>query len=364
MTSSAEWCKPSAATAATVNHTMHTHDSRDNTLYEALWSVRRGASWEHRSTWNHLKSHIMEKTAGGLSIIMLLITIIFLVNNLASQSETSKHLTVKREANMIENNAWYKSMVVNVRKLNITTNCYVCAQMPHHAASSIPAIPWPLNASEVLGVTLALTVVIKKPATTPDQRHVVSNLTGHLAILNVSVADYSGHGVRILNASAGYPDRIFEPLFETNPSTYPPGICFYSTCNKFTTYLGDSRCNIIHNATCGSTRPSRLPCLNSRKIAYMSNLNLTDHLAPIPNKTGHNNPLVVIPNEEGYGALQEFVWVCGKYVYQVLRPGWCGKCFMAKLLPYVRIAKNLTYHQSKYNHYVPSKSHRQTREIL
>lgn len=94
----------------------------------------------------------------------------------------------------------------------------------------------------------------------------------------------------------------------------------------------------------------------------MSKLNLTDSLTPIIGRNGSDNPQVLIPSDDGYGALRDFVCVCGKYVYQVLRPGWCGKCFMAKLLPHVRIVQNLTDRDN--NFYVPFTPYRHRRETI
>lgn len=70
----------------------------------------------------------------------------------------------------------------------------------------------------------------------------------------------------------------------------------------------------------------------------------------------------LLTSSDGYGSLRQHVWVCGKHVHQALQPGWCGRCYLAKLLPAVTIVPDLTHFHTDYDHYYPP--HRARRAVV
>lgn len=61
--------------------------------------------------------------------------------------------------------------------------------------------------------------------------------------------------------------------------------------------------------------------------------------------------MLLVPSDDGYGSLTQHVWVCGKFVYLFLPPGWCGTCYMAALLPSIHHPHTITYNHGFYPHY-------------
>ena len=45
----------------------------------------------------------------------------------------------------------------------------------------------------------------------------------------------------------------------------------------------------------------------------------------------------------------------------MLRPGWCGKCYLAKLVPYISIHNSLSYYHTHYDHYYDPNLNRERR---
>lgn len=99
MISPAAWCKPSAATAAPVNHTMHAQGHTDNQIHKAPFNAQRGTPRDRRSTVTHPQTLMIKKRTVMLSIILplIILTALFAVNNPDFHSKSSRLITVKRE---------------------------------------------------------------------------------------------------------------------------------------------------------------------------------------------------------------------------------------------------------------------------
>ncbi|MEO1519093.1 MAG: hypothetical protein AAFV95_29110 [Bacteroidota bacterium] len=85
-------------------------------------------------------------------------------------------------------------------------------------------------------------------------------------------------------------------------------------------------------------------------------MNISELLTSIDNLGDTDNPRVLFPSSDGFGCLRRHVWVCGKHVYQLLTPDWCGTCYLARLLPHVGIYDSLTHYHANYPHYYSTRS--------
>ena len=241
-----------------------------------------------------------------------------------------------KPASKPEENAWYRAVTTAVRQIT-NESCYVCT----------PAKPRPLNISETMGVMVAFT-------NSPDD---------WVDALNISIVNYNGSVVRFWNVTHT-PPGVYESVMTTNPTQQRGEVCFTRTCWTLDDhYLGTSACRQCVAATCGEVWESTQPSPRCRcESPLLGRLNLTGTTSLYHD--GDNNPVVAMPSSDGFGALRQHVWVCGPHVYQALRPGWCGSCYLAKLLPSVTIVPNLTYHHTHYTHYYnPHKARRSTTRV-
>ena len=252
-----------------------------------------------------------------------------------------------------ENNAWYAAMKVAARKIT-NESCYACAQLPQGVGTSLPLKTIPLNTSETLGVMLAFTLGVS------SESRDVGDMTDQLGQLNISVVNYGGSTARFWNMTLVKEQEVYQPVMIINPTEQRGDVCFSRKC--FTTedhYLGISTCKQKVTATCGMMWDKGASETCKYKVPYVAPLNLTDTISL--QRPGYDNPFVRMPSSDGYGSLREHVWVCGKSVYQSLRPGWCGTCYLAKLVPSVILFPNLTHFHTDYAHYyVPSREKRST----
>ena len=131
-----------------------------------------------------------------------------------------------------EDNLWYKAIHLFTRRVGVNESCYVCAQWPHSAGYTVPVMPRPLNASEMMGVLMAFTFTNTTDVTdtnkSKNMTHMkVCNLAQPLKLLNASVADCSGREIRGMNMS-GWDPMVFNPLFEVNPTWLSAGGVLFS----------------------------------------------------------------------------------------------------------------------------------------
>ncbi|XP_060925473.1 uncharacterized protein LOC132999740 [Limanda limanda] len=312
--------------------------------------------------WHLMGRAVRSWKEGKCSLFLL--TVIFVLPLLlwkTSQNNSSIKEITKRELSFDpydeqikpENNAWYETMKVIARKIT-NESCYVCAQLPHGVGTTLPLKTIPLNTSETLGVLIAFTQGLSL------KNRTVRDMNSKLKLLNISVVNYGGSTARFWDMSLVADQEIHQPVMTINPTGQLGTVCFTRQCFMAEDhYLGTSPCKQKVIATCG-LRWDREPSETCRgNVPFVAQLNLTNTISL--NRPGHDNPVVSMPSSDGYGSLREHVWVCGKYVYQSLRPGWCGTCYIARLVPSVTLSPNLTHFHTDYPHYyVPSRHKRST----
>ena len=251
--------------------------------------------------------------------------------------------SMQSRAENLDDNLFYQTMRLSARKVT-QQQCYVCSFTPTNVKGSVPMITVPLNSSEVLGALIAL-------GSTKDGRTVQNKVKSKLDAINEVATSFVGYKVRLQNVSQ-VEDKIGKLLFKSHPSSYTSQVCFEQTCDQRKRFLGTSLyCNQIVPAACGLNDPLHL-CKGRLPTPYWTQLNISFPLKP--NATRPTNPWVYTPSTDGFGALQHHVWACGQNVYQILPPGWCGLCHMAKLVPDLRIVNNLTYFHTQHSHFYPS----------
>lgn len=283
-----------------------------------------------------------------ISILLgITLTIGIMIYSIPNQTDTDSAMDVARtsrhkrsEGDLLSENLWYQTMCVGARKVT-NDSCYVCSLIPVDAKRSVPVITIPLNASEVLGAIIAL-------GSTGDG-HIVRKETMDNKInrINEIATSFAGQRVRLQNVSWAK-DKITKPLFQAPPTKSSSQVCFRQECIPGRAFLGNSsNCNQTVPAVCGFKTNS---CRNTG-IPFVGQLNIW---IPVrSNRSEPTNPHMVIPNTDGFGALEHHVWACGQNVYQILPPKWCGVCHMAKLLPNMRVVDGLTPFHTNYPHYFP-----------
>ncbi|XP_062253339.1 uncharacterized protein LOC133961942 [Platichthys flesus] len=311
----------------------------------------------------HLMGRLVRGWKEGKCSLFLL-TVIFVLPLLlwrTSQNNSSIEEIIKRELSFDlsdeqikpENNAWYESIKVIARKIT-NESCYVCAQLPHGVGTTLPLKTIPLNTSETLGVLIAFTQGVSL------KNRNVRDMTSTLKLLNISVVNYWGSTARFWDMSLVADQEIHQPVMTINPTEQLGTVCFSRQCFKAEDrYLGTSPCRQKVVATCGLIWDRGAAGTCKYNVPFVAPLNLTNTISL--HRPGYDNPVVRMPSSDGYWSLREHVWVCGKHVYQSLRPGWCGTCYFAKLVPSVTLLSNLTHFHTDYAHYyVPFRHKRST----
>lgn len=130
-------------------------------------------------------------------------------------------------------------------------------------------------------------------------------------------------------------------------------VCFELTCFSTYTFLGSTRhCNFT-SVACGF--PATVPCTNRWNVPFLGKLNTS--LLCNPGHSSSPSLLMDFLSKDAYGQLTHYMWQCGPN--QILPPGWCGTCHMAKLMPGVVLTDTLRYHHTDYSHcFFPGSHHR------
>ncbi|XP_076590456.1 uncharacterized protein LOC143322906 [Chaetodon auriga] len=255
-----------------------------------------------------------------------------------------------------EENSWYTVVLSTARRIT-NDSCYVCTQLPHGVGDAIPVTPRPLNISETLGVMLAFTLGVSL------RNRTVTDMTKSINMCNISITNYGGSTARFWNMTQVTQVGVHQSIMTTNPTKQQGTVCFTRKCfTEREHFLGISPCKQTVMATCGVSwgNGNTTSCRN--RTPYIASLNLTDTVSL--NRPGYDNPVLLLPNGDGYRSLKEHVWVCGQHVYQSLHPGWCGTCYLAKLVSSVTILPTLSHFHTHYTHYyIPHRARRDTERV-
>ncbi|XP_044060909.1 uncharacterized protein LOC122880151 [Siniperca chuatsi] len=318
---------------------------------------------ETRGRWRRRGDRPGGHGDGVLLAVIVVLSSVSLMETFKSQLTTEEG-GVKREVPLIfpnipaqlEDNAWYATILTIARKVT-NQSCYACVQLPHGVGDSIPVEPTPLNVSETLGVMVAFTRGVTL------QNRTVRGMGAALKLFNISITNYDGSTARFWNMSQITQQGIHRPIMTTNPTSQAGTVGFTRQCyTSRDHFLGTSACKQIVTTTCGTgwNKGGRSECRGPQP--YIAQLNLT-HTTSL-HRPGSDNPIVLMPTEDGFGSLREHVWVCGQHVYQSLRPGWCGTCYLAKLITSVNILPTITHFHTHYAHYyLPHRARRSTTRV-
>ncbi|XP_041857352.1 endogenous retrovirus group PABLB member 1 Env polyprotein-like [Melanotaenia boesemani] len=119
-------------------------------------------------------------------------------------------------------------------------------------------------------------------------------------------------------------------------------LCFEMPCFDVSLPLGVSNnCNHTILASCGFLLLDRPPCNdpNYTLRAGESNVNLSWFGLATP-----SIPYLTLltPSPEGYSCPTNMVWVCGLRSFLYLPRNWCGRCYLAYLIPHLRVLSDLS----------------------
>ena len=122
-------------------------------------------------------------------------------------------------------------------------------------------------------------------------------------------------------------------------------------------FLGTTTgCIRILNSTCGYGIYNLTRCLveGTPSRAY----------SPIAFPDVKHTPLLLSwPSDAGHSTPQDYVWLCGDKLYQVLAPIWIGTCTLVDLTPAVTVLTSLMYTTHHYPEFQHPDHHKEKRDL-
>ncbi|KAI4808802.1 hypothetical protein KUCAC02_000846 [Chaenocephalus aceratus] len=265
--------------------------------------------------------------------------------NLYIGDNDHSNIDVGQTSNGMTGNVWWHTLRSFLQAAGQNGSCYACTLFPQDSSMSVPVRPRSLTQVEHLCAFMALTRPIKVEDSVTEWRYARQ--------LPPPCSNRSNSSLRASTLDTTY--AKYQPVSHVHPSHLrgmKHNLCIQRVYHKTSLTppyfpLGTTTgCTRILLNTCGDGAYKISYChISGAPERILSNVAFPD--------VKHISLQLAWPSDAGFSAPEDYVWLCGNKLYQVLAPLWIGTCTLVDLNPAVTVLTSLmhtTHHYPEFQH--------------
>ncbi|XP_034090279.1 uncharacterized protein LOC117558306 [Gymnodraco acuticeps] len=277
-----------------------------------------------------------------------------LKRNLYIGNNDHNNIDVVQTSNGNTGNVWWHTLRSFLQAAGQNGSCYACTLFPQDSSMSVPVRPRSLTQVEHLCAFMALTRPIEGEDRVTEWRYARQ--------LPPPCSNKSNSLLRAYTVDTTY--AKYQPVSHVHPSHLrgmKHSICIQRVYHKTSLTppyfsLGTTTgCTRILQNTCSYGVYNSSYCIFSVPERILSNVAFPD--------VNHTSLQLAWPSDAGFSAPQDYVWLCGDKLYQMLAPLWIGTCTLVDLNPAVTVLTSLMYTTHHYPEFQHPDHHKVKREL-